>query len=76
MKLLHIQISDELDKELSSFPNKSHVVREALQLYNEHITTDTVGKLRVAFSKMSNDIEQLDAKLDRLLTKLEEISYR
>lgn len=75
MKQLHIVISDEMAKELDTFPNKSDVVREAIIMYNEGTRTDTLKSIRLAFKKMSDDMLALDEKLDKLLAKLEEKQY-
>ena len=76
MKQLHIIISDEMAKELEAYPNKSDIVREAISMYNEGTRTDTLKGIRQAFKRMSDDMIELDAKIDRLLAKLEELSYR
>lgn len=76
MKQLHIIISDEMAKELDTFPNKSDIVREAISMYNEGTRTDTLKSIRIAFKKMSEDMLLLDEKLERLLAKLEELNYR
>lgn len=75
MKQLHIVISEEMAKELDTFPNKSDVVREAITMYNEGTRTDTLKSIRLAFKKMSDDMLALDEKLDKLLAKLEEKQY-
>jgi Arc/MetJ-type ribon-helix-helix transcriptional regulator len=75
MKQLHIVITDEMAKVLDTFPNKSDIVREAISMYNEGTRTDTLKSIRVAFSKQAQEMEVLNEKIDRLLSKLNEINY-
>jgi len=75
MKQLHIVISDEMAKELDSFPNKSGVVREAITMYNEGTRTDTLKNIRLAFARQTEEMNALTEKIDKLLAKLEERLY-
>ncbi len=75
MKQLHIFITDEMDKELNAFPNKSDIVREAISMYNEGTRTDTLKNIRAAFAKQTVEMNQLSEKLDKVLAKLGEAYY-
>lgn len=78
MKQLHIWITDEQAKELAKYPNKTEAVRNAIDLYNEDITPDTVRGLRVSYTVLIKQINerftQQDEKferMDKLLSYLE-----
>lgn len=75
MKQLHMVITDEMAKVLDSFPNKSEVTREALSMYIEGTSTDTLKNIRLAFVKQTQEMTALTEKIDRLLAKLEERQY-
>jgi len=72
MKKKLIVFSDEQAKELESYPNQSDVIRNAFEVYNGHISTDTLGKLRVAFTTMTERLNETNDKLDKLLRRIPE----
>lgn len=76
MKLLHITVSDETFKELKKYPNMSHVIREALTMYNEHISTDTLKNVRMAFAKQTEEMNDLTEKIEKLINVISEMNYR
>ena len=55
MKQLHLLIDDDLAKVLAKYPNKSEIVRDALNMYNKSITTDTLAGMRQAFKTVLNE---------------------
>ncbi len=78
MKKLLITFTDEQAKELAKRPNMSEAVRNAVDIYNEHISTDTVAGLRQSYAVLLKRIDQrFDvhdesfAKLDKLISYLE-----
>lgn len=75
MNQLHLIIDDEMAKVLNTYPNKSNVVREAIAMYIEGTTTDTLKNMRVAFLKQTEEMTALAEKMDKLLSQLEERSY-
>lgn len=75
MKQLLVLIPDEMAKELNKYPNKSEVVREAIAIYNEHISTDTINKMRLVFSKQAAEMNELTEKIEVLNKRLDEMRY-
>lgn len=78
MKQLHVWVTDEQFKELDKYPNKTERVRNAIDLYNEHITTDTVDGLRrsyeILLKRMDKRFDFYDEKferMDKLISMLE-----
>jgi Arc/MetJ-type ribon-helix-helix transcriptional regulator len=78
MKKLLVVLDDELSKELDKYPNKSQVVREALKIYNGHISTDTVAGLRQSYKSLQDNInsrfdyyDECFARMDQLISVLE-----
>ena len=75
---VHVWIEDEQAKELKKHPNISEAIRNAIDLYNEHITTDTVKGLRVSYMTLLKRIDErfdmYDEKferMDKLISMLE-----
>jgi Arc/MetJ-type ribon-helix-helix transcriptional regulator len=67
MKRMIITIDDETAKVLAKHPNQSEIVRQALKLYQEDITTDTLAGIKEAFRIMLKRIDKTDALIrDRL----------
>jgi len=78
MKKLLIAFDDDTAHLLAKNPNMSQTVREAVAIYNEHISTDTVAGLRESYKLlMKNMDERFDhydmcfERLDKLLSVLE-----
>lgn len=78
MKRILISFTDEQAKELSKQINMSQTVRNAVDIYNEHISTDTVQGLRQSYQALKNyqkeKFEYYDecfARLDKLINMLE-----
>lgn len=57
MKKVLITLDDELAKELEKSVNMSETVREALRVYNGHISTDTVAGLRQSYRTLQKYME-------------------
>ncbi len=73
-----ITFTDEQAKELAKHPNMSEAVRNAVDIYNEHISTDTVEGLRLSYKQlqlfMEGKFESYDysfKQLDKLINVLE-----
>lgn len=74
MKRVLIVLSDEQYKVLKQSPNMSDTVRKALEVYNGHITTDTVQGLRQSYIAVIKKLEEHDLafqRLDKLIAVLE-----
>ena len=78
MKKLLVVLDDELAKELEKYPNKSQAVREALKIYNEHISTDTIEGLRQSYKSLQQNInsrfdyyDECFSRMDNLISVLE-----
>jgi len=78
MKKMLITFTDEQAKELAKHPNMSEAVRNAVDIYNEHISTDTVEGLRLSYKQlqlfMEGKFESYDysfKQLDKLINVLE-----
>lgn len=68
MKQVHLWITDEQAKELNEYPNKTEVIRNAIDLYNQHITPDTLRGLRYSYTVL---IKQIDERFTRQDEKFE-----
>jgi Arc/MetJ-type ribon-helix-helix transcriptional regulator len=66
MKIKSIVLTDELAKELESYPNQSEVIRTALQLYNGHITPEVLNGLRLAYEKLNNRLANIETAMDKI----------
>jgi hypothetical protein len=73
MKQLLVLIPDEMSKVLNTYPNKSQVVREALDIYNEHISTDTIQGLRKSYTLLSNKLDSKFEYYDYVFKQLEKL---
>jgi len=59
MKTLLVNLSEDTHLWLETFPNKSQIVRDALILYREHITTER------------ETLQSISDKLDTIVATLE-----
>lgn len=74
MRKLLVTLDDKLDEELSIYPNQSQVVREALRLYNEDISTpDTIAGLRKSYIKLTTFLEEKCDYYDKVFADLEKL---
>lgn len=78
MKELLLKLTDKQFKELNKYPNKSQAIRNAIDIYNEHISTDTIQGLQKSYSQltkyMQTKFEYYDeafARMDKLISVLE-----
>jgi Arc/MetJ-type ribon-helix-helix transcriptional regulator len=78
MKKLLVTLDDDMAKVLDKYPNKSQVIREALKIYNEHISTDTIEGLRMSYKHLLKNMDErfnhYDAcfeRMDKLISVLE-----
>ena len=80
MKKILITLDDDTAKVLDKYPNKSHVVREALNVYLGHISTDTVSGLRQSYKQlqsfMENKFDGYDESFRRMDKLIEYIESR
>ncbi len=66
MKIKSIVLTDDLAKELESYPNQSEVIRNALQLYNGHITPEVLTGLRVAYKNINERLANIEMNMDKI----------
>lgn len=66
MKTKIVVLTDELAKELESYPNQSEVIRNALQLYNGHITPEVVTGLRLAYEKINKRLANIEIAVEQI----------
>jgi uncharacterized protein YdcH (DUF465 family) len=78
MKKLLVTLDDDMAKVLDKYPNKSQVIREALKIYNEHISTDTIEGLRMSYKHLLknmdehfNHYDECFERMDKLISVLE-----
>ena len=73
MKQLHLLIDDDLAKVLAKYPNKSEIVRDALNMYNKSITTDTLAGMRQAFKAVLTETAETRQAVNDLYTLTSDI---
>lgn len=78
MKKILVCIEDEQFNLLEGRANKSQLIREALNVYIGHISTDTVAGFRSAFKQtqentldIKNELKEINSKLDYLTKRLD-----
>lgn len=83
MKKLLVVLDDETAKVLEKSPNMSQTIRDALAVYNEHISTDTMVKIKQAFEillKSNRERQARDGELyemvESMKNTLDELSNR
>lgn len=64
MEKLLVTLDEESAKVLKGKINKSAVVREALKIYNENISTGTVAGMTAAFTTVNNNVKDIKDKVD------------
>ena len=72
MRKLLITLDDNLDPWLKRFPNQNEVVRKALAVYKEDITTDVVAGLRKAFRELKENQDRTNELLEKLVARIPE----
>jgi metal-responsive CopG/Arc/MetJ family transcriptional regulator len=73
MKKILVALPDEMFKELDRHPNKSQAIRNALNIYNEHISTDTVDGLRRSYVTLQKYMERKFDYYDKVFKDLEKL---
>lgn len=73
MKRKIILLDDESANLLAKEPNASETVRQALKVYNEHISTDTLAGMRKAFTTMQQSQTELEQSLGERMDYLTEV---
>lgn len=73
MKKLLVTLDDELSKELEKYPNKSQAIREALKIYNGHISTDTVEGLRESYKQLQAFMADKFAVYDESFSRMDKL---
>lgn len=70
MKKVLVILPDDMAKELRKSPNMSQTIRDALAIYNEHISTDTIQGLRKSYDillkRMDERFTAYDEKFERM----------
>jgi hypothetical protein len=70
MKKILITIDDETVTLLDSKVNKSEYVRQALKVYNEDISTETILTLKKQNKFLWDKLKDMDSKIDYIASKL------
>jgi len=73
MKRILITIDDETANLLAKSPNRSETVRQALKVYHEDISTDTLAGMRKAFMTMQQSQTELEESLGERMDYLTEV---
>lgn len=74
MRKLLVALDDGLDKKLAGFPNQSQIVRNALELYIEDISTpNTLAGLRQTYIKLTKFMENKFEYYDKVFNDLEKL---
>ena len=70
MKKLLITLDESTATLLADKANKAAFIRQALKVYNEDISTDTIVGLRDAYIKILRELKDLHSKIDYIAGKL------
>lgn len=73
MKRILITIDDDTAKVLDGSPNKSKLVRDALEIYQKDISTDTLAGIKQAFEIMLKRLKELEEHLDTVYEIVERV---
>lgn len=73
MRKLLVTLDDDLSKVLAEKPNQSEVVREALRLYNENITTGTLVGMRQSFVLLTKKLQDLEDRFTEQYDMVEKV---
>ena len=76
MKRKLITLDEETSNLLAKSPNASEMVRQALRVYKEDISTDTIAGMREAFRRLSEQNKELQSSVDYLIEQLDNLPER
>lgn len=76
MKRMLITLDEETANLLDKKVNKSQAVRDALRVYNEDISTDTLEGMRQAFRITHKKLEELETQIVYLSELIEKLNGR
>lgn len=71
MKKLLVIFDDDTAKELEKHPNMSEIVRNATQLYIQHILPDTTGGIRSSYKLIADTLKEIDSKIDYIARSID-----
>ena len=72
MKKRMISLDEKTANLLEKSPNASETIRQALMIYNEDISTDTLAGMRQAFRKLQEQQEKQHEELTNMLFEINE----
>jgi metal-responsive CopG/Arc/MetJ family transcriptional regulator len=73
VKRILLTITDKQAKELEKYPNRSEAIRNAIDIYIEHISTDTIQGLRKSYTLLSNKLDSKFEYYDYVFKQLEKL---
>lgn len=73
MKRILLIITDKQSKELEKYPNRSEAIRNAIDIYIEHISTDTIQGLRKSYTLLNNKLDSKFEYYDYVFGQLEKL---
>lgn len=72
MERLNIILDEETANLLKGSKNKSRTIREALKVYNQCITLDSMTTIKQVLIAQRDLIKELDSKMDYLAGRLDD----
>lgn len=72
MERLNIILDEETSNLLKGSKNKSRTIREALKVYNQCITLDSMTTIKQVLIAQRDLIKELDSKMDYLAGRLDD----
>lgn len=70
MRRLVINLDDDLDLWLSKKTNQNQIVRDALYLYKDDITTESIEGIRQTYTVIAKTLKEIDSKIDYIANQL------
>lgn len=71
MERINIILDEETSNLLEGKRNKSRIIREALKVYNQCVTLDSMTTIKQVLISQRDSIQELNSKLDYLAKKIE-----
>lgn len=68
-----ITFTNEQAEELAKYPNMSEAVRNAVNIYNEHISTDTITGLKKSYEILGKYMKSKFEYYDKVFADLEKL---
>lgn len=72
MERLNIILDEESSNLLKGSKNKSRTIREALKVYNQCVTLDSMTTIKQVLISQRDLLHELDSKIDYLASKLDD----